>query len=108
MNLTIDSIQIKRGTKKSLSVRNPILKHGEPCFEISKKDKVSRLKVGDGKHSWNELNYVSEFPEEQFHILNEIIEAYNNLLLVKYPVDDDNKMYSISNKSLKPNVVFND
>lgn len=50
------SFQVRRGTSVEWAVKNPVLRAGEPGYEVDKK----RLKVGDGLTSWNELSYVNQ------------------------------------------------
>ena len=50
------TIQFKRGTAEALARVNPILAAGEPCFTIDE----NRFKIGDGVHSWSELQHIGE------------------------------------------------
>ena len=52
INLTF---QLKRGTTARWNDLNPILKQGEPGFELD----TNKLKIGDGETAWNELPYLS-------------------------------------------------
>lgn len=56
-------IQFRRGNAAEWTEVNPILRKGEPGFELDEHG----LKVGDGETPWNELEYVgkgggSDFP----------------------------------------------
>lgn len=62
--------QLKRGKKETWENLNPILKAGEPGFEID----TGKLKIGDGVRTWMELDYIGEtnlVPDE-----NEVFEIY--------------------------------
>ena len=48
--------QLKRGTAKAWERNNPLLKAGEPGFELD----TNRLKIGDGITLWNDLLYIGE------------------------------------------------
>lgn len=48
-------IQFRRGLAKDWVEVNPVLRPGEPGFELDE----GGLKVGDGEHSWNELEYIT-------------------------------------------------
>ena len=55
--LTISGpIQHKRATQAVWSSQNPLLLPGELGIETD----TQKLKVGDGEHRWNELNYVMQ------------------------------------------------
>lgn len=47
--------QFKRGTEKSWKEANPILREGEPGFELD----TGLLKIGDGSGHWNDLKYIN-------------------------------------------------
>lgn len=48
--------QVKRGQSAAWASVNPVLKVGEPGFEID----TGRLKIGDGSTEWNALKYIGE------------------------------------------------
>jgi hypothetical protein len=48
-------ITLRNGTASAWTARNPILKRGEPGFEVD----TNKLKVGDGIRSWADLDYVT-------------------------------------------------
>ena len=55
MATTIDSIfKLKRGTTQRWNEVNPILNEGEPGFATD----INQIKIGDGIHTWNELQYI--------------------------------------------------
>lgn len=47
--------QLYRGTSKAWEKKNPVLRSGEPGFEID----TNNLKIGDGVKAWNDLPYVT-------------------------------------------------
>ncbi len=51
--LNIQRIQHTTGTAEVLRQKNPLLLEGEIIFESD----TSKAKVGDGVHTWNELDY---------------------------------------------------
>lgn len=66
----LTTFQLKRGTANRWVEVNPILKQGEPGFEYD----TGKLKIGDGIHTWLELDYIGETelsPDE-----NEVFELY--------------------------------
>jgi len=48
-------IQFRRGKEAEWIEKNPLLREGEPALSIDK----DMIKVGDGKHHWLELSYLS-------------------------------------------------
>ena len=48
-------IQFRRGKEIEWIQKNPILHEGEPALSTDKE----RIKIGDGKHHWTELDYLS-------------------------------------------------
>lgn len=57
--LSIESIQLKRGTKAAWSTKNPKLLAGEMGLEMD----TRLFKVGDGSKNWNDLTYWNEEQE---------------------------------------------
>lgn len=53
--LTIESVQLKRGTAAVWTAKNPVLKAGEPGLETD----TLKLKFGDGVKAWNDLTYFA-------------------------------------------------
>ena len=53
--LTIESVQLKRGTAAAWTSKNPVLKAGEPGLETDTK----KLKFGDGATAWTALEYFA-------------------------------------------------
>lgn len=45
---------LRRSTSKKLKIENPLLRAGEPLFEID----TNELKIGDGIHRYKDLPYV--------------------------------------------------
>ncbi len=75
--MTITTIQQKRALSSVWSSVNPVLLAGELGYEIDTK----LLKIGDGEHNWNELDYFMQSLitriqalEEQIAELSEAIE----------------------------------
>lgn len=77
--------QLKRGTSERWVEVNPILKQGEPGFEID----TGKLKIGDGMHTWIELAYTGESG-----IIN--VDSKENLPIV----GDVNIIYRVVNESV--------
>ena len=50
----LTTFQLKRGTAERWKEVNPILKQGEPGFEID----TGKMKIGDGIRTWIELEYI--------------------------------------------------
>ena len=50
------TFQLKRGNSADWQSINPVLRVGEPGFEMD----TGRLKIGDGSTEWNALKYVGE------------------------------------------------
>ena len=47
-------IQLRRGTEAEWDSKNPVLVKGEPAYSVD----VNKLKIGDGIHTWRELDYI--------------------------------------------------
>lgn len=47
--------QVKRGNKKDWEKLNPILREGEPGFELD----TGKLKIGNGINTWDQLQYIN-------------------------------------------------
>lgn len=54
--MAIYTIQLKRGKSSSWTSLNPVLKPGEPGFEMD----TGKLKIGNGTNDWKSLPYVGE------------------------------------------------
>ena len=54
--MAIYTIQLKRGKSSSWINLNPILKPGEPGFEID----TGKIKIGNGTNDWKSLSYLGE------------------------------------------------
>lgn len=54
--MAIYTIQLKRGKSSSWITLNPILKPGEPGFEVDS----GKIKIGNGIDNWGALPYVGE------------------------------------------------
>lgn len=46
--------QLRRGYAMAWDANNPVLENGEPGFVID----LNKLKIGDGKTPWNELDFL--------------------------------------------------
>lgn len=49
------AIKFRRGLAVVLAEKNPLLREGEPCFEVD----TGKLKIGNGISTWNQLGYLS-------------------------------------------------
>jgi hypothetical protein len=49
------TIKFRRGLSAVLSIKNPLLREGEPCFEVD----TGKIKIGDGILTWLQLDYLS-------------------------------------------------
>lgn len=47
-------IQLRRGTEAEWISKNPVLVKGEPAYSTD----INKLKIGDGVHTWSELEYL--------------------------------------------------
>lgn len=90
MSIVVSTFKLKRGTAARWAELNPILEQGEPGFVYD----INRLKIGDGKTSWNDLPYIdgksavvsydshTDFPENGDP--NAIYKAVNELSLYQF------------------------
>lgn len=90
------TFQLKRGTYTRWLEVNPILKQGEPGFEID----TGRLKIGDGIRTWSDLLYVGES-----NIIN--VDSKDNLPIIGdinaiYRVIDESTLYQWNNNTYEP------
>jgi len=67
-------LKLRRDTANNWESVNPVLAEGEPGFELD----TSRIKIGDGESTWNNLGYLRS-TELIDHIYDE----------VPHPVYDD-------------------
>ena len=93
----IKDIRFKRGTAKRWADINPILASGEPGFEYD----TGKFKIGDGIHSWKELEYQGNDSKDI-----EFIDKYNNLPEIGirntlYCVKDDKLIYHYNSETSK-------
>ena len=58
-------IQLRRGLEEGWERKNPILHLGEPALSTD----VYKLKIGDGVHTWSELDYLGISEEEITELL---------------------------------------
>lgn len=83
------SFRFRRDISTVWTSKNPLLEDGEPAVEIDK----GRMKIGDGIHYWNELDYF--IPEDDIQELIDnssgagtgLIDHINSPL--PHPVYDD-------------------
>lgn len=54
----ITKIKFRQDTSSNWETVNPILASGEPGFEINENG-LGKLKIGDGKTAWKDLNYAA-------------------------------------------------
>ena len=90
------TFQLKRGTYTRWLEVNPILKQGEPGFEID----TGRLKIGDGIRTWSDLLYVGES-----NIIN--VNSKDSLPIIGdinaiYRVIDESTLYQWNNNTYEP------
>jgi hypothetical protein len=69
----INNIQIRKGTSSDWNSANPVLASGEPGFDLTN----SIFKIGDGVHSWTELNSLSNRTIRGSFLLNEPSGSFN-------------------------------
>lgn len=60
-------VQLRRDSKENLRKNDPILRSGEPIVELE----TGRIKIGDGKRRWNELEYSNTIPKEIEELIDE-------------------------------------
>ena len=68
-------IQIRRDTSSNWSTNNPVLSAGEFGYETN----TSKLKVGNGTDTWNNLDYISASTLELVSELEDFGVKSNNL-----------------------------
>lgn len=74
-------IQLRRDTPENWSEANPILEEGEMAVEVRTGDAFA-LKIGDGIHHWNNLQYISSgsISSGEFNNLGSITEeSFDNI-----------------------------
>ena len=49
------TFQLRRGSAENWNTQNPILRAGEPGFELD----TGKLKIGNGTKPWDELDYIN-------------------------------------------------
>lgn len=77
-------IKIRRGLSADWVAINPILAQGEPGFEVD----TNKLKIGDGIHPWNELDYLISSDISVDPVSGDVLLAHVNSDL-PHPVYDD-------------------
>ena len=85
--MVIKDIRFKKGTAKRWLEVNPILACSEPGFEYD----TGKFKIGDGIHTWKDLNYQGESSSN-----TEFIDKYENLPEVGTP----DTLYCVSENRL--------
>lgn len=77
INVLQTLIQFRRGTEDewNLVKDNYIPRAGEPCTTINTENGTSRVKVGDGVHTWGELSYIGEGELEVTKIYGDSTES---------------------------------
>ena len=73
-------LQFKRGLAEDWNKKNPVLAAGEPGFELD----TGKLKIGDGKTSWNSLKYQNETYTLSVDEKSLILNSENKIGLVGY------------------------
>jgi hypothetical protein len=74
----ITKIKFRQDTSSNWETSNPILASGEPGFEINENG-LGKLKIGDGKTTWKDLNYAAN-PLENGIVDIPDDEAYLNVI----------------------------
>lgn len=60
---------LRRGTAEAWEHNNPVLAYGEPGFDVTNYG----LKIGDGKKTWKELDYLSATQEDIEKVVKEYL-----------------------------------
>lgn len=68
--------QVKRGQSAAWFNSNPILRVGEPGFEID----TGKLKIGDGVTAWNDLNYLTDNEIEKIQVLESTVSELKEIV----------------------------
>lgn len=90
--------QVKRGQSAAWFNSNPILRVGEPGFEID----TGKLKIGDGVTAWNDLNYLTDNEIEKIQVLESTISELKEI--VGSEVDNTGLFATINEKANIENV----
>jgi hypothetical protein len=59
--MTVRRILLRRSTSLEWQTANPALRQGEVGIEVSENGSASRMKIGDGFTSWNDLAYTDDY-----------------------------------------------
>ena len=70
-------IQLRRATEAEWIDHNPVLRLGEPALSTD----VNKLKYGDGKSTWSELRYVSDYSAGNGLVLDDYSLSIGDLIL---------------------------
>ena len=71
-------IQLRRAQESEWIDKDPILYLGEPAISIDK----NKLKIGDGKHHWSELDYIGiDYEAGEGIIIEDGIISLDSLVL---------------------------
>lgn len=70
-------IQLRRATEAEWIEHNPVLRLGEPALSTD----VNRIKYGDGKSTWSELEYAGGFYAGNGLVLNDHTFSIDDLIL---------------------------
>lgn len=86
--------QLKRGLAEAWTRVNPVLRQGEPGFELD----TGKLKIGNGTDNWNELPYLVGDDEGALHFKGSVntkndLPTENNEIGDIWQVIDESKMY---------------
>ena len=68
--------QVKRGQSAAWFNSNPVLRVGEPGFEID----TGKLKIGDGVTAWNDLNYLTDNEIEKIQVLESTVTELKEII----------------------------
>lgn len=90
--------QLKRGQSTAWASANPVLRVGEPGYEID----TGKLKIGDGVKPWNTLRYLTDDEKDQIQNLESLINELQGI--VGYESDKTGLFGLIDQKADKNNV----
>ena len=96
--------QLKRGQSADWKKINPVLRVGEPGFEID----TGRLKIGNGLAEWNTLKYIDEYGtgviNAKTHFDFPSVGDANTI----YKAEEEKKIYQWNSVSLVYEVISNE
>lgn len=95
------TFQLKRGNSADWQRINPILRVGEPGFEID----TGRLKIGNGSTEWNTLKYVGEYGSGVMNAETHFdFPSFGDANII-YKAEKEKKIYQWNSSSLVYEVI---